>query len=102
MQTIFHKRIMKINHACGLEKTNPNKPNLKDKKNPSGCLFIDRMRFLYKPVNDQYYIRHIGRCSSTVEHGFRKAGVVGPNPTIGFVIFLNWIHFIWANFQTLY
>ena len=23
------------------------------------------------------------RCSSTVEHGFRKAGVVGPSPTIG-------------------
>ena len=25
------------------------------------------------------------RCSSMVEHGFRKAGVVGPTPTVGFV-----------------
>jgi uncharacterized protein len=40
---------------------------------------------VYKPGNDQYYSRHIGRCSSTVEHGFRKAGVVGSNPTIGFM-----------------
>ncbi len=28
---------------------------------------------------------NICRCSSTVEHGFRKAGVVGSNPTIGFM-----------------
>jgi hypothetical protein len=26
-----------------------------------------------------------GRCSSTVEHSFRKAGVEGPNPSIGFM-----------------
>ena len=43
------------------------------------------MGFLYKPVNVQYYIRHIGRCSSTVEHGFRKAGVEGSSPSIGCV-----------------
>ena len=27
----------------------------------------------------------LGRCSSTVEHSFRKAGVEGPNPSIGFM-----------------
>jgi uncharacterized protein len=30
-------------------------------------------------------IDHYRRCSSTVEHGFRKAGVVGSIPTIGFM-----------------
>ncbi len=40
---------------------------------------------VYKPGNDQYYNRHIGRCSSMVEHGFRKAGVEGSNPSIGFI-----------------
>ena len=30
-------------------------------------------------------IGHYRRCSSTVEHGFRKAGVVGSIPTIGFM-----------------
>ena len=39
---------------------------------------------VYKAGNEQYHIRHIGRCSSTVEHSFRKAGVEGPNPSIGF------------------
>ncbi len=48
-------------------------------------LLINPMKPLCKPGNDQYYSRHIGRCSSTVEHGFRKAGVEGPNPSIGFV-----------------
>ena len=38
---------------------------------------------VYKPGNEQYDIRHIGRCSSTVEHSFRKAGVEGPSPSIG-------------------
>ena len=48
-------------------------------------LLIKAMLPLSKPGNDQYYSRHIGRCSSTVEHGFRKAGVEGSNPSIGFV-----------------
>ena len=40
---------------------------------------------LYRPRNDRYYTRCMRRCSSTVEHGFRKAGVEGPNPSIGCV-----------------
>ena len=40
---------------------------------------------VYRPRNDRYYSRRKCRCSSTVEHSFRKAGVVGPNPTIGCV-----------------
>ena len=43
------------------------------------------MKTLYKPGNNQYYIWHIGRCSSMVEHSFRKAGVEGPTPSIGFM-----------------
>ena len=31
-----------------------------------------------------YYVAIARRCSSMVEHGFRKAGVVGSSPTIGF------------------
>jgi uncharacterized protein len=46
-------------------------------------LLIGRMKPLCKPGNEQYYSQQIGRCSSTVEHGFRKAGVEGPNPSIG-------------------
>jgi protein-S-isoprenylcysteine O-methyltransferase Ste14 len=42
---------------------------------------------LYKTANEQYYIRRKRRCSSTVEHGFRKAGVEGSNPSIGFIVF---------------
>ena len=38
---------------------------------------------LYKPVNERYHSRCQCRCSSTVEHSFRKAGVVGSNPSIG-------------------
>ena len=40
---------------------------------------------LYTPADVQYYSRRKCRCSSTVEHSFRKAGVEGPNPSIGFV-----------------
>ena len=43
------------------------------------------MKTLYKPGNNRYYIRHISRCSSMVEHSFRKAGVEGPTPSIGFM-----------------
>ncbi len=46
---------------------------------------IKPMKTLYKPSKNQYYIRHISRCSSMVEHSFRKAGVEGPNPSIGFM-----------------
>ncbi len=56
---------------------------------------------VYKLINVQYYILHIGRCSSTVEHGFRKAGVVGPIPTIGFVNF-QVDTFRLGKFQALY
>jgi uncharacterized protein len=40
---------------------------------------------LYKKANEQYHIRRRRRCSSMVEHGFRKAGVEGSNPSIGFM-----------------
>ena len=44
---------------------------------------IDRIKSLYKPANYQYYNQRECRCSSTVEHSFRKAGVEGSNPSIG-------------------
>jgi hypothetical protein len=40
--------------------------------------------FLYKIWPELYY-GEIRRCSSMVEHGFRKAGVEGSNPSIGFM-----------------
>ena len=43
------------------------------------------MNALYKTGDDMYDIRRKCRCSSTVEHGFRKAGVEGSNPSIGFM-----------------
>ena len=46
-------------------------------------LLISRMKALYRPRNDRYYTRCMCRCSSTVEHGFRKAGVEGSSPSIG-------------------
>ena len=60
-------------------------PKKWQQKDHSGRLLIKAMLPLSKPGNDQYYSQHIGRCSSTVEHGFRKAGVEGSNPSIGFV-----------------
>ena len=51
----------------------------------AGRVLISPILPLSKPGNDQYYSRHVGRCSSTVEHSFRKAGVEGPNPSIGSV-----------------
>ena len=73
---------MNINTIGHLVKTNPIKANLKpdDRRQK-----IDRMKRLYKPVNDKYDIRHVGRCSSMVEHSFRKAEVEGSNPSIGFM-----------------
>ena len=43
------------------------------------------MKPLYKSGNDMYRIVRIRRCSSMVERSFRKAEVVGPTPTIGFM-----------------
>ena len=43
------------------------------------------MNGLYKTDNEQYYIRYKRRCSSMVEHSFRKAEVEGSNPSIGFM-----------------
>ncbi len=61
----------------------PYLPKEREEKNRSGRLLINPMLPLYKPGNDQYYIRDICRCSSMVEHSFRKAGVEGPTPSIG-------------------
>jgi hypothetical protein len=41
------------------------------------------MNPLYKTPNIQYHNRRIRRCSSMVEHSFRKAGVEGSTPSIG-------------------
>jgi uncharacterized protein len=48
-------------------------------------LRIDRMNPLCKLSNEQYYSWHISLCSSTAEHGFRKAGAEGSSPSIGFM-----------------
>ena len=48
-------------------------------------LLIGRIKALYKPDDNRYYNRYICRCSSMVEHSFRKAEVVGSTPTIGFI-----------------
>ena len=42
------------------------------------------MLLLYKLSNVQYYSRRKSRCSSMVEHSFRKAEVEGSTPSIGF------------------
>ena len=55
----------------------------REDENCSGHLLIDRIKALYKPEDDLYYIRYISRCSSMAEHSFRKAEVVGSTPTIG-------------------
>ncbi len=52
-------------------------------KQPGSNMSDEFSNGVYKPGNDQYYIRHICRCSSMVERSFRKAEVVGPTPTIG-------------------
>jgi hypothetical protein len=72
---------------------------------------------LYKPFDGRYDSRCIRRCSSMVEHGFRKAGVEGSTPSIGFgfcyeakssnqeinhdQIFLSKIHCITANYSRM-
>ncbi len=52
-------------------------------KQPGSNMSDEFSNGVYKPGNDQYYIRYICRCSSMVERSFRKAEVVGPTPTIG-------------------
>ena len=61
----------------------PYLPKMLEEKNRSPRLLISPMLPLYKPANVQYYSRRKGRCSSMVEHSFRKAGVEGPTPSIG-------------------
>ena len=51
--------------------------------NCSVQLLIGRIKALYKQAIRQYYIRHKCRCSSMVEHSFRKAEVEGSTPSIG-------------------
>ena len=46
-------------------------------------LDIWRQKPLYRLSDDGYYGRCMGRCSSMVEHSFRKAGVEGSSPSIG-------------------
>jgi hypothetical protein len=72
--------------------SNPIKPNFKRKANPAvRCSntvsheLIAPILPLYKPSNDWYYSRRNCRCSSMVEHSFRKAEVEGSTPSIGFV-----------------
>ena len=55
--------------------------------------YFSNMAVLYNPADNRYdgsvgwYLPNIlfCRCSSMVEHSFRKAGVEGPNPSIGCV-----------------
>ena len=42
-----------------------------------------------KPDNDRYYGRRKCRCSSMVEHSFRKAEVEGSTPSIGCIRYLS-------------
>ena len=108
MQPPFPQRIMKMKSLSGSARTNPIKANFTstqrrrkavrcqtsaidflssvhegDEKYRSPRLIIDPMLPIYKPGNDQYYVRRKCRCGSMVEHSFRKAGVEGSNPPIG-------------------
>jgi hypothetical protein len=47
-------------------------------------LLINPIMAIYKSTNERYYTLNIRRCSSMVEHSFRKAGVEGSTPSIGF------------------
>jgi hypothetical protein len=59
-------------------------------KNNCSCrLLIYPMSPLYKPHNVQYYSWYNRRCSSMVEHSFRKAGVEGPTPSIGCSVYMR-------------
>ena len=53
MQHPLPQRIMKMNHAFGLRENKANQSQFQ-----TGHLLIDPMLSLYKPGNDQYYIRH--------------------------------------------
>ena len=57
----------------------------REEGNCSSRLLFNRIKAIYKPVSDRYYNRHICRCSSMVEHSFRKAEVEGSTPSIGFI-----------------
>ena len=57
----------------------------REMKNSSSQRLISRIKALYKPAIWRYYIRHKCRCSSMVEHSFRKAEVEGSTPSIGFI-----------------
>ena len=46
---------------------------------------MKRLLAIYMPGCRRYYSRNGCRCSSAVERCFRKAGVEGPNPSIGFM-----------------
>jgi hypothetical protein len=73
-------------------------PKKLEDKNRLRRLLINRIKALYKPVYDRYYSRHIRRCSSMVEHSFRKAGVEGPTPSIGFIYTI--VQYLLKKFQS--
>ena len=73
----------------------PYLPKVREEKNRSCRLLIKPMLPLYKPGNVQYYSRHNCRCSSMVEHSFRKAGVEGSTPSIGCGIWRERTHSNW-------
>ena len=52
-------------------------PGQRQEKNRSAHLLIKRTKTLHSAGDEQYYIRHICRCGSMVEHIFRKAGIDG-------------------------
>ena len=89
---------MKIKPTFGFEKNKSNQtqfqalpyqPKERQEKFRSWRLLINPILPLYKPANVQYHSRHKRRCSSMVEHSFRKAGVEGPTPSIGCAVSLR-------------
>ena len=69
-------------------KNKPNQTQFQSHLSPVFCILPPvscLMTALYKPPKKRYYTPHKRRCSSTVEHSFRKAEVVGSIPTIGCV-----------------
>ncbi len=76
----------------GMRKNKPNQSQFQapaqfqkelEEKNCLGGLLINGIKALYKATIWRYYARHKCRCSSMVEHSFRKAGVEGSTPSIG-------------------
>ena len=80
----LEKHYGKTLHSCPRQ----NKPNQTQLPRPqtSAPLLITHVKPLYRLRNDRYYTRCMRRCSSMVEHGFRKAGVEGSSPSIGFML----------------